>query len=225
MTDERNDSQQPQQGEDIEALRKELEEVRAEAAKRRKALRELEQRLKAYEGVDPEEYRQLKERFAQLEEERLKKQGEFEELLKRKQSEWQKRLSELEQAAKTWEQKYRQVAIEERLVSAFAKAGAIAPEEAAALTRQLVDIDDEGVYVRGEDGTPLTRDGKRISLEDFARQWLEEHPHHLRAGAGGAGSQGGRGEGSAKTMRRADWEKLPPMDRARFIREGGRLID
>jgi len=209
---------------DPEILRKELEEARKAAAKYRTRLRELEERMRQYEGVDPEEYRRLKEEMQRAEEERLRQQGQLEEILKRKEQEWQKRLQQLEEQAKSWEQRYRQVAIEERLMAAFARAGAIAPEECVMLTRHLVDLDDEGVYIRGEDGAPIVRDGKRVSLDEWARQWLEEHPHHLRAQGGGAGSQGGAG-GSAKTMRRADWEKLSPREKAEVIRSGVRLVD
>jgi len=217
---------QPQAGgnEDIEKLREALRRANAEAAERRKRLEQLEALVKQFEGVDPEEYRKLKEQQRKLEEERLKKEGEFEKLLAKRQQEWERKLKETEQKVKEWEQRYRQVAIDERLVAAFAKAGAIAPDEAMMLTRHFVDLDDKGVYVKGEDGMPLLGEGgKRLTLEEFAKRWLEEHPHHKRAPSGGAGSTGGQGKG--RTMKRSEWERLDPMERVKVIKSGVQLVD
>jgi len=210
----------------IEQLKEQLKQANAEAAARRHELRELQEKLKTFDGIDLDEIRELKSRAQQAEEERLKKEGEFEELLKRRQSEWGKRMQQLEEQAKQWEQKYRQVAIDERLVAAFAKAGAVAPDEAAALTRALVDLDDEGVYVKGEAGSPLVADGKRLDLEAFASQWLEQRPHHRKAGPQGSGSPGGsRGGVGERTITRAEFEAMAPDQKAEAIKSGAKVVD
>lgn len=212
-------------GEDLEKLREALKRANAEAAERRHKLKEYEERLRQFDGIDPDEVRRLKELAQKAEEERLRKEGEFEELLKRRQAEWEKRVEQMQEQAKMWEQRYRQVAVDERLVAAFAKAGAVAPDEAAALTRAMVDLDDDGVYVKGDDGSPLLKDGKRVSIEEFAAQWLEERPHHRKAGPAGAGSVGGRGTPGGKTITRAQFDALSPVERAAVLKEGLRVVD
>jgi len=210
----------------IEQLKEQLKQANAEAAARRHELRELQEQLKRFDGIDPDAIRKLQEQAAKAEEEKLKKAGEYEELLKRRQAEWEQRVKQMEERAQQWEQKYRQVAVEERLVAAFAKAGAVAPDEAAALTRALVDLDDDGVYVKGEDGNPLVTDGKRMDLEAFASQWLEQRPHHRKAGPQGAGSPGGaRGQGGQTKITRSEFEQMAPDQKAAAIKGGAVVVD
>ncbi len=204
---------------DLESLKAALEKANAEAAARR-------HELKKYDGIDPDEYRRLKEAVRKAEEEQMKAEGKFEELKERIESEWRQKLEQVESKYKELESRYHKVAIDERLVAAFAKAGAVAPEEAAALTRQMAALDDSGVYVVGDDGkTPLVKDGKRVSLEEFAQQWLEQRPHHMKAGPSGSGAPGGKGDPKGDVIKRSEFESMDPMQRAQVIKGGAKVVD
>lgn len=213
--------------EQIAQLKDQLKQTNAESAARRHELREYQEKLKQFEGIDMEEIKALKEKARQAEEERMRKEGEFEKILERREAEWKQKLEQVQQKYQDLEQRYQKVAIDERLVSAFAKAGAVAPEEAAALTRSLAALDDDGVYVLGDDGkTPLVKDGKRVSLEEFAQQWLEQRPHHRKAGPQGSGSPGGsRGGAGDKIITRAEFDALAPDKQAEIAKGGYKIVD
>jgi hypothetical protein len=78
------------------------------------------------------------------------------------------------------------------------------------------DADLEPV-VMGDDGKPVTVQGKPLSVEAFVRQYLEQHKHHQKpvGGAGGGASGGASYRGTGPTM-------TTDQARARIVEEGDR---
>jgi hypothetical protein len=216
---------------DVEALKSENEKLKeqtqslsAEAASRRKALREAEEKLKNYDGVDPEEYRNLKEAVQAKEEEALKAKGDIDAIQARMRKEHEKSIKQLTEKYDQLELSYNNEVIDKALIAAFASSNAISPDDCAALVRGRCARDEQGAYIKGDDGTPLLKDGKRVTLAEFAKDWIAERPHYAKAGKAGAGSRGGSKGGDGKTITRSQFNELPHADRAKFFKEGGKVV-
>lgn len=82
-----------------------------------------------------------------------------------------------------------------------------------------------------QDGEARTAMVGDKSLGDFVKEWSQgdEGKHYVAAPAnGGGGAPGGnnpQGGGNAKTMKRADFDKLSEIDKGKFSMEGGTLTD
>jgi len=194
---------------ELDATREALRKANAEAAERRKALADMRSQ---YEGIDAEEYRKLKESQMTSEEKEAQKRAE-----------WNKLIKEAEEKAKQYATKYEYAMVDERLTAAFASAKAIDAADCVSLTRGRCGIDEDGVFVKGDDGLPMTVDGKRISFADFAKDYLSKKPHLAQAGAAGAGSVGGKPSGAGKVITRAEFNAMSQqarIDASKDIRAG-----
>lgn len=61
--------------------------------------------------------------------------------------------------------------------------------ELVTLIGHALDLDPETLepFVKGADGKPLEKDGKRVSIESHVQQYLADHPHHIHANRGKSG--------------------------------------
>lgn len=89
----------------------------------------------------------------------------------------------------------------------------------AFVSSRLTWEDDQVLY--------KTDDGLALSLDEGLQTLVKERPQLLKSsGAGGSGYRGKPANGDAKpTMTRAQFEALPPSDRANFFKTGGQLTE
>jgi hypothetical protein len=114
----------------------------------------------------------------------------------------------------------------EKLISQLSRAVAIPkaanPSEVAIILERYVDVDDDGKITVYDDvehtREKLGNDGKRMNLDDFAKSYYEENPHHLigHTGGGGGGSEAPGGE---KFFQSEEFQKLPPQERIKAVRK------
>ena len=66
------------------------------------------------------------------------------------------------------------------------------PELVTILGFQL-DLDGDSLepFIKGADGKPLEKDGKRVPIEAHVQQYLVDHPHHFNATRGKSGRASG----------------------------------
>ena len=104
-----------------------------------------------------------------------------------------------------------------------------AVEDALFRARTLFTLDGDGNAVQVKDGQVVI--GKDSKTPYSPAEWLEgmkeSAPHWFPAGGSGGGAPGGKGPGGsgAKTMKRADFDSLNPLEKATKIKEGVVPVD
>jgi len=204
----------------VEELQEQLKRVNAEAADRRTALKAAKEQLSRFDGIDPTEYEEALKAKREAEEARLKAEGDFESLLESKTAELKTIISQKDEQLASVTKLREKEQIDGSLISALSKHNAHSPDELAILLRDKVGLDDSGAFVRDGDSA-MVKDGKRVSVDEFVKSWLDDRPQYIKAGVGGTGSTGGKQGTSGKVITRAQFEALSPAARMEHIRVNG----
>ena len=159
-------------------------------------------KLHGYAEVDLAEYRSLKEAKARQEREVLEKRGDFEKILAQTVREKDEVIGLREKDISMLGEQLRTIRVDNALLAAASSARAINPAQIVTLLKGSVHYEQksDSVEVR-ENGAPLYRSGKPVSVELFVQEFLQANPHFLPAGPLGSGAGGGTavasGSGSA----------------------------
>lgn len=91
--------------------------------------------------------------------------------------------------------------------------------------RLKTEMGDGGAIVR-----VLDRDGKpsALSIEDLQKEISEDKafsPLIVGSKATGAGEPGGKGNPTAKTVTREQWDEMGDKDRMDFVKDGGKVVN
>jgi hypothetical protein len=196
------------------------------------------EKLKSFEGIDPAEMKALKERLDQDEDALLLAQGKknvvIEKYTERMRAQHAADLVAAEDRVKAEAQRadtYRGAVLDNQIRSVCTGLHKGAVEDALLAARQLfvldakgnaVQLDSDGVTpVRGKDGTTP------FSPAEWIEQQKELKPHWFPSGTSGSGSLDVRegGSGTGKVIKRADFDKLSPVEQGKVARSGVKLID
>lgn len=210
--------------ENFKKLQDDLTAANGESATRRKALSAANEKLLALDGIDPAAYKSAMGAQKELDEERLKKAGEFDKLLESKTSELQKIILQKDEHISSITGLREKEQIDGSLISALAANNAHAPDELSVLLRGQIGLDEHGPYVKDADGSPKVVEGQRLTVGAHVSGWLSERPQYVKAGAAGSGAQGGKGKQGTNVMPRAQFDALGQAERASFIKGGGRPV-
>lgn len=223
--------------EDVSGLKSALQKERIRAGDAEKA-------LKAFEGMDAAELRDLLNRIETDEDMKLIKEGKHDQVFIKKSEKMRQdhqrqidKLTEEHKAALDAADKrtrlYEGRVLENALRQAAAEVGLHTPaiRDAVREGRMAFVLDDDGNAVqKREDGSIVI--GKDGRSPFSPREWLEgmraEAPHWFPAAGSGTGTkQSTTTNGSGKkTMTRSAFDKLPAEEQYKFIRkEGGVLVD
>jgi len=207
--------------EDTNQLRIELATVKREAAERRKAAKELEER---FAGIDPEKVKSMMAKLDQDGEAKLLAEGKIDEVVNKRteklRADLQKQLDEAHGKATSAEarvKQYSQKALDNVLRAAAIKAKIHeeAIDDVLLRGRSMFELDESGIAIqRDADGNLiLGKDGKTPFQPD---EWLENPPKHwvMNSASGGGASGSGNSSGGSKTMKRAQFDALPARDKA-----------
>lgn len=214
--------------EDTAGLKSALEKERASAKEAQRARRELETR---FAGIDPEQVKVLMSRFENDEEAKLIAAGKLDEVVRRRTDKFQTELRKQVEtangnvaAAEAKAAKFSQRVLDNHIRAAAAKVGlhSHAIEDALFRGRALFALDESGEAVQlDSDGKPvLGKDGKTpFSPVEWLEGMQESAPHWFPSKSSGGGAGGGAsGAGGAKTITRAEFNALPPADKAKFAK-------
>jgi hypothetical protein len=188
-------------------------------------------KMAAFDGVDPEEYRKLRERADELENKHLKDGGEFEKLREKMEKQWQEKLGGKDETINSLM----------NMVKSDRKSAAINEavrkhEGVAALTRVLaasVQAVDKGgeivLQVMADDGSPVIGDdGKPMSIDGYVellKSDVEYAGLFKSSGLSGGGSSHSKGSPAGKTMKREVFDQLSQVERVKFVKDGGKVSD
>ena len=216
-------------GDDTDKLRVELATAKREAAERRMAIKAIEEK---YAGIDPAKVREMMAKLDQDGEAALLRDGKIEEVIAKRteklRADLQSKIDEAHGKAASAEErvkKYSQRVLDDRIRDAVmgkVHVHAIKSGDVMRAARELFVLDEHGNAVQlDEDGKPvLGKDGKTpFSVEEWLEGMEKIAPHWFPNGASGGGASGSGGSGgSGKTMTRAQFDALPPRDKAAAVK-------
>jgi len=157
----------------------------------------LRDKLNNFEGVDADEFRNMKTEAERAEEEKLRKDKDFDQILANQETKLQGVIGEKETAL----QKLRNELHREKITTVATRALADAKGSAELLmphmTARMALDDDNAVVVNGKDGTPMFNgQGQRASVTDLVAE-LKSDPVMSRAfDAGVVSGTGSRNSGN-----------------------------
>lgn len=200
------------------------ERTRGLVAKRDQLLDEtkkLKSRLSAYDGVDPDEYRRLKQAADKLQTEQAEVEGDWQRLRENLE---QRHTEEVNRASKALEEERgftRRLLVDQGLTQALMNQGVAQPliAGAKALLAGHADIVAEGsgrkAVIKTDIGT--------LDLDTYVAEWVQTPEGKAYVGAprsAGGGAHETNGKGGERRLRRRDLSS--DAEKARFIRENGR---
>lgn len=177
-------------------------------------------KLQGYADVDVEEYRSLKVAKARQEREALEKRGDFEKILAQTVREKDEVIGLREKDISALGEQLRTIRVDNALLAAASAARAINPAQIVTLLKGCVHYDQksDSVEVR-ENGAPLYRGGKPVTVELFVQEFLQANPHFLPAGPLGSGAGGGTGVAAGGSAFRLSVEDARDPAKYRAVRE------
>lgn len=172
----------------------------------------LKQVERKFEGIDIDEYKQLKQAQEQAETERMMKKEQFEELLQKQRNEYEAKLNSLQgEVTKTH--------VDGALLNAASKLKAVNPEHVAQLLRNQVRLGEgNAVEVLDAEGNVRydTEAGKAVSVEDAVAEFLNSNPYFKAAQPQGSGSAGNKTHAASREVSLSDLDMNNPEDRAKY---------
>jgi hypothetical protein len=152
-------------------------------------------KMQPFAEIDVEEYRALKEARLKQEREALEKKGDFEKILAQTVKEKDEVIGQRDKDIASLAEQLRTIRVDNTLLAAASAAKAINPAQIVTLLKGSVhyDLKTDLVEVR-ENGAPLYKSGKPVSVELFVQEFLQANPHFLPAGPAGSGAGGGMTE-------------------------------
>ena len=216
--------------EDVNKLRSDLSHANREAADRRKAVKELEEK---YAGIDPVKVREMMAKLDQDGEAKLLAEGKIDEVVNKRteklRADLQKQLDEAHgkaQAAEQRSKQYSQRVLDDRIreaVTGKVHNSAIMSGDVLRAAREIFILDEHGNAVQLDaDGKPvLGKDGKTaFSPAEWIESMVEIAPHWFPASSSGGGANGsGNGSNGSRTMKRAAFESLSAHEKAAAIKK------
>lgn len=194
-------------------------------------LKEQGDQLKSFEGIDPTAVRNILQRFSDDEEAKLIASGKIDEVLNKRTERMKsgfdkdlKAAADKAAAAETRAAKYMDRVLENAIRAEAANAGIHqhAIEDALYRAKTLFALDDDGNPSAADN--VFGRDGKPLTLNEWFGDMKDKAPHWWPAQSG-SGAQGGGARTGGKTMPRAQFVGMHPADQAKYIKDGGKVID
>lgn len=193
-------------------------------------LKEREERLKSFDGIEPDAVRNILKKFADDEEAALIAKGEIDQVLSKRtdrmKADYDKKLQAEAEAKARAESKAAKLAertLAGALRDAAIKSGALpeALEDIVLRASMIWRLDDDGEPVaRNGDEVILGKDGKTpLSPKEWAESLREAAPHLWpRATGTNAPGSNGTGRHGAASKKASD---MTPSEKAKFIGENG----
>jgi len=216
----------PDPNEDTSALKNGLEAERAKAKKLEKAATDAQAKLAKYQGINPDEYAELKQKAEEAEQARLKAEGKEHELWERKrvslEEAHQQTLSAKDQEIADLRARLNGVLIDEGAVSLAAalpgfKGTPKAVEILKRIARDELKVDGEAVVPIERDGSPRVTQGRNMTVKEWAEGLVKDYGDILFEGSSGGGAINGKG-GTPSGKKLKD---MSPLEKAQEIQSVG----
>lgn len=216
-----------------------INELGAENKKHRETARQLEQRLEAFGDANPEDIESFLDTLEELGGPdgiaELKAKGKVDvEAIKRSITEaYEGKLSEKDKLIGDKDSRIFKLMVSSQFgTSKFASEKLILPPDIAEATfGKHFRIEDDQVVAYLGDNKIFSRErpGEAASFDEALQVIVDSYPMKdriLKAPGGGSGATGGAGHsGGGKTRSRSEFDALGPVERSKFISDGGIVTD
>jgi len=166
---------------------------------------------KRFNGIDPDEARQLLEEKEAKELDMQKQRGEFDKVLK-------ETVSKKEAEISQYKAELQKVRIDDALIKVASEYQAIKPEQVVNLLKSKVQLGADGKpEIIGENNAPMYNDkGELLSINEYVGNFLDNNPHFRNATPSGAGSRSSVGGDTPKPLNLAELNMNDPADKAKY---------
>jgi hypothetical protein len=175
--------------------------LKSALAKERAQARELAARLKDFQGMDPAEFRKLKQESARREQRDLAKAGRWDDLKARLAAEHREALDQRDRTIARLKTDLSRHLMDSAATHALARAGGMPALLLPHVKARLEVVESESGHtlrVIDESGQARTKDGEPLSLEDLVAE-MRSDPVFAPAFQGNGGSGGGAPAGAGST--------------------------
>lgn len=190
-------------------------------------LKDTTEKLKQFEGIDPDAVKAILQRFSDDEEAKLISAGKIDEVLSKRTERYRngfdkklKAEQEKAESAQKKAEKYSSIVLSNKMTSAALKAGALpeALEDISLRAKGMFVLSDDGEAVAvGQDGEPLLgKDGKTPLTPQEWVESLKDNAPHLFPKAEGTGG-GGHKSGGSNLVR----SKMTSLEKHNYIQKYG----
>jgi hypothetical protein len=195
-------TEEVQQTDDLSALRLEVEALRAKRDEALTEAKRAKERARAFDGVDPNEYRTLKQKLAEMEQATKGEQAGLNgEAIAKLRADIRQQLeseySPFKQQADTLSKEVRELKLDTRVKSIMAKSGVRADrvDDLFRLTAGQFDLTD--------DGQPVVRENEAIEIDKYiAGELVKAYPEWFEGtGSSGGGAPRTQAAGGARVSR------------------------
>ena len=221
-------------GEDVVAA------ITSELSKKNTEAKSLRERLKTFDGVDPEKHRSM---LTALQDAELDVESDLTEQISslkskiadgdmsnQKLSQLEKRLEKLQKSLDDEREEKTKVAQQAKRDKLASK---LSPRFSESIQNAEIALDyhlGKGTFSLSEDGAIVySANGEEFegTADDVIKRYISDNPSQARntqRPGSGSNPQGGKSSGGAK-MKRADWMELSSKERASFFADGGELTE
>lgn len=188
-------------------------------------LKEQNERLKSFDGIDPDAVRNILKRFSDDEEAQLIAAGKIDDVLSRRtermKTDFDRNLQAAREEASRHQsrtEKFASRVLRGEVIGAASEAGVIkwAMEDAMLAASADFELDDDGNPVAKEG--KFGKDGKPLTLKEWFADMKETRPHWFPANASGGGS----GHGGSNISGTPSRSKMTAKEKSEFISKHGK---
>jgi len=181
-----DDSDAPGDSEAAVEMQKQLKEARAEAAKNRKALREMQDKV---EGIDLDEYTALKKQAEATAKQKEEEKGNYDKLLSDEKRKFEAQLAKVNESNTAWKSRFETLVVDNELLSAAGNA--INPKAAMTLIRSeyAFNVHDDGsVEIAAGADVLYDSEGRAMKPGALMQKYLADNPYLVKASESKGGS-------------------------------------
>ena len=204
-----------------------IQKLNDESSHHRKSGNELRDKLAAFDGVDPDDVQKMIKGAAKAKQDKLKSEERYDEALAEATKTLKAENEQLVSQLGTKDGLLTDALIDGKILSSI-DGKAINPGQILTLLKPHIKMEN-GIPVPMNGEAPATNEkGARLSVDEFAQDFLSKNPHFVKASGGGANSGGNSGgqSNSAKTMTRSEFDSITdPSIAPKFFAEGGKVVD
>ena len=220
---------------DVEGMvpKSQLDEFRETNRGLHKQVEDLTAGLKKFEGVDLKKWTDLQETERKVKDKQLIDAGKIDDLIASRlepiKKEFQTQLDTEKKRNEQLSGRLETMQIDDQLTKLGTTKGLrpSAIEDMIARGRRVFKLQDGKVVAVGQDGaTLLTKQGEPMTMDRWVEQLSSDAPHLFQASTGsGAPPNQPSNQNGAKQITRGEFDKLNPSDKAKFIKDQGKVVD